>query len=351
MDFSSLQLDRQQVKDLAEFVRDYNPYVSYSLYVDPNKEIDPLGSRLGGVPYWNFSVKPKVPYNSKGKIMRFIGQINIDDIDQAGKSRIFNQTNYLLQKRELLPESGLLQFFATADCSLGVHKYSPNRKAHSYEVVYWPEIPSEDLSVTFDELTSRFESQHVPLGQISNCCVSEYDWPIRNQIALNVKAIIVTPWESDADTLIACLRQGFKKVLGQNICIRSGQQFGNMMTALRDNQVSREISRISGIVRSDTPLLIGSILGRPLFIEENPFEDFDGAREQYDTTLLVLLNIEQQTVYSKTKGHKRFSMLTSEEANQIFSVDWDDFRHANFFIPRSKLECKDFSDTFLGWSQ
>lgn len=351
MDFYSLVLEKQQVKDLALFVRDYAPDLSYSIYVDPNKVIEPLGSRLGGFPYWNFSVRPKFPYNSDGQIMRFIGQINIDDINKAGKSRFLKLTDQLLEKRKILPESGLLQFFTTDDEALGIFDHSSINNRHSYEVIYWPEIPAEDLSITFDELLARFESQKVPHWLISNCCVAEFDyWPIIGEIALNIKASISTPWSSDKDDLIECLEEGFKKVIGQKIRITSYEEFNYMMMALHENKVDREINRITGIYQKDLPLLVGSILGRSSFTTENPFTDLGYASKDYNTTLLVLTHVDRNTVYRKTNGHEKYPRLSFDEASKIFSMHWGNDRHANFFIPDYKLEKKDFSDIFFYWS-
>lgn len=96
--------------------------MAYRILFDSGREADLFGSKLGGLPYWDFSGDLEYPVGADGKRMQLLFQINFDE-----DSDVFNDD-------DSLPHSGMLQFFISA--TSGSYGLSFDDSPSDFRVVY-----------------------------------------------------------------------------------------------------------------------------------------------------------------------------------------------------------------------
>lgn len=96
--------------------------MAYRILFDSGREADLFGSKLGGLPYWDFSGDLEYPVGADGKRMQLLFQINFDE-----DSEVFNDD-------DCLPHSGMLQFFISA--TSGSYGLSFDDSPSDFRVVY-----------------------------------------------------------------------------------------------------------------------------------------------------------------------------------------------------------------------
>lgn len=118
------------------------------IHFEPDAKPDIAGSKIGGKPYWNND--DPYPTSANGKPMVLLAQILLAD----------------LPENDMLPRSGLLQFFIADDAEYGVSQ--PCRLVYHRTVNIWqpePEISPEAGNLPFKrECVIRFEPELVSIS-------------------------------------------------------------------------------------------------------------------------------------------------------------------------------------------
>lgn len=131
--------------------------MAYRILFDSGRDADLFGSKLGGIPYWDFSGDLEYPVGADGKRMQLLFQINFDDGD------VFNDD-------DCLPHSGMLQFFISA--TSGSYGLSFDDSPSDFRVVYHESVnrnvAKEDLLM--ENLPKGFGDFSTPV--VKECPVS-----------------------------------------------------------------------------------------------------------------------------------------------------------------------------------
>lgn len=134
-------LNQAKLQDLELWLKEHYGRPCFSLVADLSRPITPTTSRIGGIPYWDFTGAESFP-QVEGKALRFLCQINLEQL--AAENPVVRGQN--------LPCHGLLQFFVGEDESFGC-TYEPDNPA--CKVVYIPKLDPADAGLTMEGLRQR----------------------------------------------------------------------------------------------------------------------------------------------------------------------------------------------------
>lgn len=109
--------------------------MSVNIALNSNKT-DFLGSRVGGLPYWNLSME--YPVDEKGVKMALLCQLNMEELAAV-------------DRHSPLPKTGMLQFFVSADDQFYGMCFEDMFCQKGFRVVYHNEL---DQSVTSDQVAA-----------------------------------------------------------------------------------------------------------------------------------------------------------------------------------------------------
>ena len=96
--------------------------MAYRISFDSDREAGLFDSKLGGLPYWDFSGGLEYPLGADGKRMQLLFQINFDDDGDV------------FADDDCLPHSGMLQFFISS--TSGSYGLSFDGSSSDFRVVY-----------------------------------------------------------------------------------------------------------------------------------------------------------------------------------------------------------------------
>lgn len=141
------EIDLSLPENLTRFINYYKEkfgQIAFSLVIDPSLTITPVSSRIGGLPYWNFS-RP-YPCNEDHETLRFLCQINLAELPSY---QHLVQAHALSDKAsaaaDALPKQGLLQFFAAPSDTYGCTFEADNS---DFSVVYWQDAAAAATAAT-----------------------------------------------------------------------------------------------------------------------------------------------------------------------------------------------------------
>lgn len=274
-------MDREKKKEVIDEIRKRTGKNAYSLVIEAGKTPGLTDSKFGGVPYWDMS--KEYPVNRDGEKLMLLAQINFD--------RMFED----MEADEILPRTGMLQFFIGADDVFGMAFDEPD-KQDTFRVVYHETI---DDQVTAEQVL-RLE---VPVSTSAE--MEEYS-PVWKEAALDIHKTEIFMGDGDYrfDRLFRDIaREKFEEDLGEK------PLYGvyKMM-----EEYSNEGHWL---------------LGYPYFTQGDPRE-YEEKYQYYDTLL--------------------FQMDSDSVGNEDY-VLWGDCGVANFFINHEDLKNRDFSKVLYNW--
>lgn len=351
------EIDLSLPENLTRFINYYKEkfgQIAFSLVIDPSLTITPVSSRIGGLPYWNFS-RP-YPCNEDHETLRFLCQINLAELPSY---QHLVQAHALSDKAsaaaDALPKQGLLQFFAAPSDTYGCTFEADNS---DFSVVYWQDateasesanestteskeaavvyiIPEADLKLTMEELRARLAEQGLDEQRISNLFDknTDYFWPISHECGLRIVAGIDLPHFGDSETFDDCLSETLEAVFGLDSDDEDSEANFDYMDQLSDNEVyTQYIEYLLGLSEADNNKFAGSLLGYPDFTQDNPIS-YEGTLASFDT---LLLRLDMAT-------------LPRNKKKPTFDMMWGDAGVADIFINSEKLKALDFSEPFYTW--
>lgn len=165
-DSNRFKLSYEQADAIMAKVSELTVKKAFSLHMDSERKPSIFDSKFGGIPYWDSS--KEYPTAFTGEKLMLLAQINLEDIGE----------------NDLLPDSGLLQFFVLCDdvygCSFGdiegadgfaVVWHEKVDRSVTPEDVLALEIPTSDSIMDDDILTPikgecavKIECTEVPMG-------------------------------------------------------------------------------------------------------------------------------------------------------------------------------------------
>ena len=128
--------------------------MAYRISFDSDREAGLFDSKLGGLPYWDFSGGLEYPLGADGKRMQLLFQINFDDDGDV------------FADDDCLPHSGMLQFFISS--TSGSYGLSFDGSSSDFRVVYHgsvnrnvtkEDLLKEDLPKGFDDFSTPARSR------------------------------------------------------------------------------------------------------------------------------------------------------------------------------------------------
>lgn len=269
---------------LKEYLKSKTGRPCYKLLYRKDIEPDLFSSKLGGYPYWDFS--KEYPVDSKGNKMQLLCQLNFDECGF---------------KNDLLPKSGMLQFFITCNTDAsdlyGINFKNPIDQS-DWRIVYHSDI---DKNITLQQIKDHL----IPDGSGNECS------PVLKTCALEFCESISYMKTSDY-RFVDLLSMAVKDISDGTVDF-----IGGIYDLLGDTVYADELYMTldeSGCF----------MLGDPSFIQNDPRENFTEA-EYFDTCLLQLDSDEQILMWGDC-GIGNFMINTEDLKNLDFSkvlYNWD----------------------------
>ncbi len=292
MIIDKLELTRKIVDELNEEIG----LSTILIYPNKRKKVTLTSSKFGGLPYWDDS---KVyPTDKSGNKLKLLAQFNLDDISE-----------YFLDRRDLLPKSGLLQFFLlSGNDYLYGSDLDDYTNDNCFRVIYHSTV---NKSITREDI----QALGIPTAVVA---ANDYE-PITGEIGLDFKVTRkASPEQED-----------FKKkfiekasLYGWNISETGNCVSDKLYACLEEDDVRDELDYCTYIEEN---CLLGyptyTQLGDPRFEEE--------CYSKYDTQL--------------------FQMVSYNEEGTNFTAIWCDMGIALSFINHENLLNQDFTDIIYYW--
>lgn len=303
----------EELQQLVAFFRKHYGKPCYSLVADVNLPITPTTSRIGGLPYWDFS--RAYPVNDQGETLRFLCQFNLAQLPDNSEGL------------KLLPHKGLLQFFLGRDDTYGCTYEVDNPGC---KVVYWSELAAADEGLTMDGLRARLAENGVNEDEASNLSLGDDDyWPVESECAIKFVAGVDYPHIGDDCAYYQALEKALKEVFDYTIPNRD-IGFEIMFDILEDNfKFSSLLKQDLQLSEEDAKVVFGALLGHPDFTQCNPLE---GEGAEYESRFDIML-----------------LRLDDTRASTDFEMMWGDCGIADFFMGSKALAQRDFSDIYYTW--
>lgn len=259
----------------------------YSLMIEKEKAPGLFDSKFGGLPYWDLNME--YPSDSAGKKMMLLAQINLE--------QMFQDT----EREELLPETGMLQFFIGLDDVFGMD-FEEKDVQKNFRVVYHEKI---DGQVT----KSQIRSLGIPDCTDEN--MEEYT-PIWKEAALKITRKPVYMGEGD---------YRFHRLFLDAVREKYGNRYEDLsLYRLLDEEA---YDNLTEELANDGHWL----LGYPYFTQSDPRE-YEEKYRYYDTLLF---------------------QMDSDYGDEEDYILWGDAGVGNFFINREDLKRRDFSKILYNW--
>lgn len=274
-------MDSEQTKEIIDEVKKRTAKEAFSLTILPDKQPDIFDSKFGGVPYWNLSMP--YPTDSDGEKLMLLAQINLAQVE----------------KNDILPDSGMLQFFIALDDVFGLDFDEPDNQ-NTFRVIYHETI---DNNVTKEDILKL----NPPIN--TNPEFEEYS-PVFKECALEIRKTTAYAGESDY-----CFDKLFGEIAHEKFQTEKLRAY-DLLTDEDYNTVIDELST-SG----------HWLLGYPYFTQSDPRE-YNEEYRYYDTLLF---------------------QMDSDYINKEDYVLWGDCGVANFFINHEDLKNRDFSKVLYNW--
>lgn len=280
-------MDWKEVQAIVAEIRQKTKKNAYSLVLDKEKKPSIFDSKFGGLPYWDMG--KEYPKGSDGKDLMLLAQIN------------FGQMFQEMEKDELLPDTGMLQFFIALDDVCGMD-FDEQGEQKDFRVVY-------HASVNYQLDREQVESLGVPVSTDSG--LDEYS-PIWTEMALKITKQEAFMGEAD---------YRFSKMFRDAVREKYGRQYeGETLYQILDDET---YDKLVGEFSEGNHWL----LGYPYFTQTDPRE-YEERYRYYDTMLF---------------------QMDSDYGDDEDYIMWGDAGVANFFINEEDLKKRDFSKILYNW--
>lgn len=277
-------MNYNEIKPIIEELKKRTKQEAFSLKICKDKVPGFSDSKFGGVPYWD--MKKMYPVDSKGNQLMLLAQINLDCYDFG----------------ELLPKTGILQFFTGLDDVFGLN-FDEQDRQDTFRVVYHE-------TINYDVTKEAVMSLGIPIN------LNEEMWeytPVFKECALEVSKTEVYMGESDYrfDTL-------FREIAReQDIPLPENESLYSLLEEKAYDQMVEELSN-SG----------HWLLGYPYFTQSDPRE-YEEKYRYYDIMLF-----QMDSDYGKDDGDL---------------VLWGDCGVGNFFMNSEDLKKRFFGKALYNW--
>lgn len=277
----------EKTKEIIEEIRKRTEKDAYALTLNKERQPGIFDSKFGGVPYWDKS--KEYPVDGDGKKMMLLAQIN------------FEQMFERVERDELLPKKGILQFFIALDEVYGM-EFEEQDEQKSFRVVYHENV---DCHVTREEV----EAMDIPLSTSPE--EEEYS-PIWVEAALEIRRTKVYMGDSD---------YRFEKLFQDIVSERLGEECqGQSLYQLLDDEAYDNMVEELGNENH-------WLLGYPYFTQSDPRE-YEEKYRYYDTLLF---------------------QMDSDYGEEEDDILWGDAGVANFFMNREDLKNRNFDKVLYNW--
>ena len=277
----------EEAREIIEEVKKRTRTYAYSLVIDPETKPDLSDSKFGGLPWWD--MEKEYPTDSEGRKLMLLAQINLE------------QMFWNPEGAELLPETGMLQFFIALDDVYGMD-FDEQDAQKNFRVVYHETVNEQ---VTEEQVRS--------LG-IPSCTDDNPDEfsPIFREVALKITGEQVFMGGEDY-RFVTLFRDIAQEKFGKQC---EGQSLYQILDGEARKKVWEEFSNENHW-----------LLGYPYFTQTDPRE-YEERYRYYDTLLF---------------------QMDSDYGGDEDYILWGDAGVANFFINREDLKKKDFSKVLYNW--
>lgn len=280
-------MEWKEAEAIVEEIKQRTKKNAYSLVIDKERQPDLFDSKFGGLPYWD--MEKEYPVDSEGKKLMLLAQMNFE--------RMFQE----IEREELLPETGMLQFFIARDEVFGMD-FDEQDVQKNFRVVYHE-------SVNYQLTEAQVKSLEVPVCTDSD--FEEYS-PIWKEAALKITRKPVFMGEGDYH-----FEQLFEEIQKEKF----GEQYQgqSIYQLLDEDDYDNMMEQLSNEKHW--------LLGYPYFTQTDPRE-YEEKYRYYDTLLF-----QMDSDYGEDEDY----------------ILWGDVGVANFFINQKDLEKRDFSKILYNW--
>ena len=279
----------KKVEKLISLIKATTAKPAYKLLIQENQMPSIFDSKLGGIPYWDFS--KAFPKDSNNENMQLLAQINFS------KESCFSSP---------FPKEGILQFFISPNSNqYGVDFQNPTEQ-NNFKIVYHNTI---DSSVTQENLSHL----NIPQGFGTNFT------PIQQECSIKIEKTTshIQPSDSQFDLVFSqCVKEIFKLDWEEDY-----QSF------FRNKDIFKEKNNYAKQVFQALNNNDNIMIGNPSFIQEDPRLNFSNEESSHFDTLLLQLNSYSNSDY----------------------IMWGDCGIGNFFINFNSLQNLDFSKVLYNW--
>lgn len=277
-------MNYNEIKPIIEKLKKRTKQKAFSLKICEDKTPGLCDSKLGGVPYWDN--QKMYPADSRGNQLMLLAQINLEQSDLG----------------ELLPKTGMLQFFTGLDDVFGLD-FDEQDRQDTFRVVYHETV---NYDVTRKDVMS--------LGLPTNLDEEMWEYsPVSKEYALEISKTEVCMGESDY-RFESLFREIAKE---QGITLQEEESLYNLIEEKAYEQLVEEMAN-SG----------HWLLGYPFFTQSDPREYTEEYR-YYDTMLFQL-----DSDYGDDEGDL---------------VLWGDCGVGNFFMNSEDLKNCNFNKILYNW--
>lgn len=275
--------DDQAIK-VVEKIKELSRKSAYRLTLVKSRKPGIFDTKFGGVPYWD--MKLDYPTSSNDEKLILLAQINLSDVKDC----------------ELLPSTGMLQFFIAAGDLYGMDfkNYISN---DTFRVVYHEKI---DESVTAQDVLSLGISTSVNPSDDYD----EFLFPLNCEIAVDVEKTEVTVGNAD--------------FMYEKILYKAAESLGIELT---EDASAYDLLPEDAFDASSDNNVGNWLFGYAFFTQSDPREYISGL-EDY----ILLFQMD-----SNCAGEKEYEIL------------WGDCGVGNFFIKPDDLKNLDFSKVMYTW--
>lgn len=270
-----------ETKEIIDEMKKRTLMEAFSLKIQPDIQPGICDSKFGGVPYWD--MKKPYPTDYNGEKLILLAQINLDQIE----------------KNELLPENGMLQFFTGLDDVFGMNFDNPDVQ-DTFRVIYHESV---DYSITNEQILRL----NPPIS--TNPDIEEYT-PLWKECAVKIEKTKAYMGESD---------YRFDTLFGETAHEKFNIKFDSAFNLLDEDDYNKMVEELSTTGHW--------MLGYPFFTQQDP-RTYEEKYRYYDTLLF---------------------QMDSDFINKEDYVLWGDCGVANFFINHEDLKRKDFSKVLYNW--
>lgn len=280
-DFDETEIASENVEKIIEKLTDNTEKSVYTIVFDENKKTTIFDSKLRGVPYWDLS--KEYPLDKNGNKMLLVAQVNF--------------ANEKIDEEDLLPKTGILQFFHTNN----EEGFASNET--DYKIVYHKTV---DESVTEEQILAL----NIPLE--SETCYIEKELPFSLKKSVACINYTVNGYE---EAVLKAIEESYEYLDLEYLETLEGD-FLSTEEVYYEYEDELKNHKIEDYHTNES-----SMLGYPEFTQD----DLRKKDSVYDTVLFK---------FDSSSNHK---------------IEIGDSGVANIFINSEKLKNLDFSDIFYTW--